>query len=400
MTNEWKPILHQRTLIIENGEFVILNQKEFGYQLKLKKEFKYFLDLIDGSRTVEQLQYEYENYFGRAISFEALEQFIKEGLLKSGFIQGNENLKARNSQSFIKARITIFKTELLEKINTQNISFIFEEKYFYTLLFFLFSINLILFLTHRNIVINMKSWFIILILFICHIFHELGHAMAAKVKQSTPGNIGFGFYFVLPVFFIDLSDTWNIRKQDRIIINLSGILFDYLIGFFLGVLYLLTETELFLLIQIILFAKTFYNLNPIIRSDAYWVVSDFLDKPNLNDNASLEVRQFFRSMITFKNRKSWKPNVPLLVYGVATTCFWIFIIYNILTQSKTLISDIKGLLIALKQALLFNKWNFSIILNKAFHILFISFAFYLLFKLIIKWIMQLYHKTKHLWKRV
>lgn len=400
MTNDWKPILNQNTLLIENGEFIILNQKEFGYQLKLKKNFKYFLSLMDGSRTIVQLQSEYQNYFGRAISFEALDIFIKERLLKSGFIVGDEKVKARNSQSFIKARITILKKEVLEKLYTRHINFIFKKRVFYILLFFLFSINFIMFLTQRNILISTKSWLVFLILFMCHIFHEVGHAMAAKAKQSTPGNIGFGFYFILPVFFVDLSDTWNIRKQDRIIINLSGVLFDYIVALVFGIIFYITNDHLFVIVQIILFTKTFYNLNPLIRTDAYWVVSDFLDMPNLNDNATLEIRRFFGKLFSYKTVKDWKLNLPLLIYGITTTCFWIFIIYNILIQSKTFVSDISELFIALKQALFYNKWDISIILSKSFQILFISFAFYILFRLLLKWAIILYQKTKLSWKRV
>jgi len=399
MTKEWKPILSSNTLIIDNGEFIILNQKEFGYQLKLKKDFKQFLSVMDGSRTIEQLQNEYKAYFGRTISLEALEQFIRERLCKSGFIEGNEKLKARNSKSFIKAKLIILKTEILEKIHNRHINLIFEAKFFYSLLFCLFIVNLILFVIHKNIYVNTKSWLVILILFVCHLFHEVGHAMAAKSKQSSPGNIGFGFYFILPVFFVDLSDTWNISKKDRIIINLSGILFDYIIGFTFGMVFFITNNNLFLVIQIILFTKTFYNLNPIIRSDAYWVIADYLDKPNLNDNSSSEVRDFFRKIFHFTSKTNRKPNVPLLVYGIATICFWLFIVYNILIQSRTFITDINDLFFALKQAIIFSKWDVSIILSKAFQILFISFAFYFLFRLLMKWTFLIYQKVILVWKR-
>ncbi|MBA4260081.1 MAG: hypothetical protein C0446_13030 [Chitinophaga sp.] len=399
MTKEWKPKVSSNTQIIDNGEFIVLNQKEFGYQLKLKRDFKQFLSVMDGSRTIEQLQNEYKAYFGRTISLEALEQFIRERLCKSGFIEGNENLKARNSKSFIKAKFIILKTEILEKIHNRYINFIFEAKYFYSLIFCLFVANLIFFVIHKNIYVNTKSWLVILILFICHLFHEVGHAMAAKAKQTSPGNIGFGFYFILPVFFVDLSDTWNISKKDRIIINLSGILFDYMIGFAFGVFFFITNNYLFLVIQIILFTKTFYNLNPVIRSDAYWVISDYLEKPNLNDDSSTELRHFFRRIFYFTTKTNWKPNVPLLIYGIATICFWLFVIYSILIQSRTFISDLNDLFFALKQAILFGKWDVSIILTKAFQILFISFAFYFIFRLLMKWTFLLYQKVILLWKR-
>lgn len=399
MTKEWKPILNSSTLIIENGEFIVLNQKEYGYQLKLKKDFKQFLSLMDGSRTIEQLQNEYKTYFGRTISVEALEHFIRERLCKSGFIEGKEKLQARNSKSFIKAKFIILKTEILQKIHNPHLNFIFEAKFFYSLLFCLFLVNLILFVIHKNVYVNTKSWLVILILFICHLFHEIGHAMAAKAKQSSPGNIGFGFYFILPVFFVDLSDTWNISKKDRIIINLSGILFDYIIGFIFGTLFYFTTNDLYLVIQIILFMKTFYNLNPIIRSDAYWVIADYLDKPNLNDNSSSEVRDFLRNIFHFTSKTNWKPNIPLLVYGIATICFWLFIVYNILIQSRTFITDVNDLFFALKQAIVFSKWDVSIILSKAFQILFISFAFYFLFRLLMKWTFLLYQKVILVWKR-
>jgi putative peptide zinc metalloprotease protein len=170
-------------------------------------------------------------------------------------------------------------------------------------------------------------------------------------------------------------------------------------GFAFGILFFITSNNLFLVIQIILFTKTFYNLNPVIRSDAYWVISDYLDKPNLNDNSSTEVRLFFKRIFHLPNKSNRKTNVPLLIYGIATICFWLFVIYSILIQSRTLITDIHELVFALKQAILFSKWDVSTILSKAFQILFISFAFYFIFRLLMKWTFLLYQKVILVWKR-
>lgn len=399
MNSDWKPRLSRSIKISENGDTIVLNQREYGYQLKLKKDFKYILLLMDGSRTIEQLKDEYEIYFGRSISSDALDKFIKERLQKNGFLEGVGNLKTRNSQAFLKAKFVIIKKGILEKIYHPNLNFIFEGQTFYSILFILFSANFYIFTTHLNIDLNSKSWLIFLILFICHLFHEVGHAMAAKAKQSSPGNIGFGFYFILPVFFVDLSDIWNIPKKDRIIVNLSGIFFDYLIGLCFGILFFISKNSLFLIIQIILFTKTFYNLNPVIRSDAYWVISDAFDKPNLYDNLTLEVRLLIKRLFNKKTENNWKPNVALLIYGFLTICFWVFVIYNILIKSKTFTNDINELHYALKQAIFFNKWNVSIIIAKAFQILFFSFAFYFLFRLIAKWVIFLSKKRIMVWQR-
>lgn len=248
MTKEWKPKVSSNTQIIENGEFIVLNQKEFGYQLKLKRDFKQFLSVMDGSRTIEQLQNEYKAYFGRTISLEALEQFIRERLCKSGFIEGNENLKARNSKSFIKAKFIILKTEILEKIHNRYINFIFEAKYFYSLIFCLFVANLIFFVIHKNIYVNTKSWLIILILFICHLFHEVGHAMAAKAKQTSPGNIGFGFF----LFYLCSLLTYQILG---ILARKTELSLTYQV-FYLIIL-LVSLLEFSFLLQVIIYFSSF-----------------------------------------------------------------------------------------------------------------------------------------------
>jgi putative peptide zinc metalloprotease protein len=77
---------------------------------------------------------------------------------------------------------------------------------------------------------SLKFLLCLLVLYGCSILHEFGHAAAGKRFGATPGDIGFGFYFIAPVFFSDLSDVWKLPPKERIIVNLGGIYFELIVA--------------------------------------------------------------------------------------------------------------------------------------------------------------------------
>jgi putative peptide zinc metalloprotease protein len=129
------------------------------------------------------------------------------------------------------------------------------------------------------------------------IVHELGHAAACARFGMKAGSIGFGFYLFMPVFYADVSSAWRLSSGKRIIINIAGMYFQLLISFILVIIYAITGNDWMLYASLINIISFLPNLNPFVRYDGYWILTDLLGINNIIQNAekSFErTREWFR----------------------------------------------------------------------------------------------------------
>jgi len=143
----------------------------------------------------------------------------------------------------------------------------------------------------QNVLIEISSVDILLyyLLAICALlFHEVGHAAASSSWGVKPHEIGFGFYFIFPVFYSNVNDIWKIDRWKRISVNFGGIYFQTISNSILiCILFLsglntdsLTVRILYKVINVN-FAVILFSLTPFFRNDGYWIYSDFFKLPNL-----------------------------------------------------------------------------------------------------------------------
>jgi putative peptide zinc metalloprotease protein len=300
-------------------------------------------------------------------------------LTTKGFLESSLVLKKRPQASYIRYKITLIKSGFFKEKNLEYLSSFFSKERFYFLLVLLFLSNLLIFFIYKNNAISSNSSLVIAILFCSHIFHELGHAISAKCKNIDPGPVSFGFYYILPVFFIDLSDSWNIKKSDRIIINFSGILVDYLFGIFLFIGYKLTNNNIFIVSNILLFLKTFYNLNPFIRSDLYWVLVDYFEKPNLSEQSRRELMRLFSNSRESKSQPLTKSQIYMVSYSFLTTIFWTYIIINFLKQVMNGFATSRLFLNTIRKSINTGVWDVSVLISQSINLLFLFFGVFILF---------------------
>jgi putative peptide zinc metalloprotease protein len=235
------------------------------------------------------------------------------------------------------------------------------------------------FFINEKLIINISYGWIIFGLFLSHFIHEWGHVLSAKSFNIKPKEIGFGIYYVIPVFYTDLSDAWNISSRNRIIINLSGIYFEYLIALFCYMLFLLSNNNFFIILATLIFIKTWYNLNPIIQSDMYWVLSDIMKRPNLNDDALDSINnpvKLFKYLFNFKKNIL---EIILFVYGISILCFWLYIIYKFFYVGKSLISRIPENYIQISNMIRNNQFELDSLFSILYNFIFIFFIIFILF---------------------
>lgn len=126
--------------------------------------------------------------------------------------------------------------------------------------------------------------------------HELAHGLTVKHVGRELNRGGFLIYWGLPAFFVDTRDTWLATRRQRIAVSWagphSGLLIGGLTGF--GLLYLAAATPdltasfpaiILLQIGFIAYLTVFFNLNPLLELDGYFILMDWLDMPGLRQRA-------------------------------------------------------------------------------------------------------------------
>lgn len=320
---------------LKKDEFILSNQKHKHY-LKINQETYYLLSLIDGKLNLAGIQKLFNDKYKIQIELEQIEYLLYEKLSKYGVLEGNEdNIKPYQKPNYLKLSFIIFNERLIAKV-VKHFRFLFKRKVALSVIAgCILTIGLLTVLNfdvYKSLNLQESLIYFFAIMTVSVTFHEIGHASAAHYFGAKHGGIGGGFYLFAPVYYADVTDIWRLSKWQRIVVNLSGMYFELifctliaLIGYFIGN-YVLT------ILAIVVCVYTLFNLNPFLRSDGYWVLSDLTNKPNLLYHSFERVRDMYR-VIKGEKIKWRKVDVLLFVYGFISYGFICLFLYYVLFQN-------------------------------------------------------------------
>ncbi|MBF0611307.1 MAG: HlyD family efflux transporter periplasmic adaptor subunit [Magnetococcales bacterium] len=134
------------------------------------------------------------------------------------------------------------------------------------------------------------AWFA-LSLTLTKVAHELGHAYAAKHYGLQVPVMGVAFLVLWPVLYTDMSEGWKLnQRHQRMVLAASGVMVELGLALLATLLWSFTpdgplRSALFLQATTSWIATLLVNLSPFMRFDGYYLFSDLLDIPNLQERA-------------------------------------------------------------------------------------------------------------------
>jgi hypothetical protein len=132
--------------------------------------------------------------------------------------------------------------------------------------------------------------------------HELGHALAYSIycqrSGFEPGPIrsGIAIFAMTPFPFTDVTGAWRLKsKWQRAMIGAGGLYFETWAIAILTLFWAQTQTGpiQMIILQVAIVAgllAMFFNLNPAVKLDGYYILTDILGRPNLASRASQAAR--------------------------------------------------------------------------------------------------------------
>jgi putative peptide zinc metalloprotease protein len=130
-----------------------------------------------------------------------------------------------------------------------------------------------------------------LTLIIVKFLHELGHAYTAKRFGCRVPVMGVAFLVMFPVAYTDVNEVWKLtHRRQRLAVGAAGILTELAIAAWSTLAWALLpeghfKTAAFLLATTTWINTVLINASPFLRFDGYFLLSDWLDMPNLHARA-------------------------------------------------------------------------------------------------------------------
>lgn len=131
---------------------------------------------------------------------------------------------------------------------------------------------------------------IILVAFAVMTTHEFAHGLTLKHFGGKVEEMGFLLLYFIPAFYSNVSDAWLLKKRERMLVSVAGGFMQLVLWSWATILWRLLSPETLgsrVCLIAIAFSgiQTFFNFNPLIRLDGYYLLSDYLETPNLRRKA-------------------------------------------------------------------------------------------------------------------
>lgn len=136
---------------------------------------------------------------------------------------------------------------------------------------------------------------LVLTMAVVKILHELGHALACRRYGGECFEIGVMLLALIPTLYCNVSDAWMIKDRwKRMMVSFAGIYVEICLAAIAAVFWFLTPPGLLnaMLFNLVLLCSVntiLVNGNPLLRYDGYYLLSDWIEKPNLSTAANTQL---------------------------------------------------------------------------------------------------------------
>lgn len=198
--------------------------------------------------------------------------------------------------------------------------------------------------------------------------HELGHAAACKALGGRSTELGVMLVaIVLPLPYCDATSSWRfVETWRRVLVAAAGVLAETFIAAIAAIIWATSEpgvvSAVCYNVMIISGVSTLlFNMNPLLRYDGYYILSDVTGIPNLAQRA----KDFWKFMLerhVFGVRAAKPPHLSraldvavLAIFGLLSTPYRIFVAVSIILVVSQRYSSL-GLVLAALCATLMLVW--------------------------------------------
>ena len=162
--------------------------------------------------------------------------------------------------------------------------------------------------------------------------HEFGHAYFCRFFGGEVHQMGVMLMIFTPMPFMDATSSWGFRrKRQRILVGLAGMIVELFVAACAALVWARTAPGIihsvaFNIMFVASVSTLLFNVNPLMRFDGYYILSDWLEIPNLNQRSTGQLRyaaeRYLLGVKTAQSQAHSKIEAWwLAVYGVTATIY-------------------------------------------------------------------------------
>ncbi len=332
-----------------NGQYVVKATQSTEF-LQLGEEEHFLLSQLNGENDAATVCASYEGRFGQMLSLDEFEEFLElareHHLLRSDDLlpdtpansAGMEAVGSRSTSSgnsLLYFRKSLFDPDSLFSWLVPKISF------FWSRTFLAFSAALIVFAvalvwTHRLELTSqfgelfrweslVLAWVVFLLV---SVIHEFAHGLTCKRFGGEVHEVGMLMIFLMPCMYCDVSSAWLFpEKSRRMWVMFAGVYFELFLWGMAAIVWRVTLPHTFcndlaLVLLSLCGLQTLLNLVPFIKLDGYFLLSDWLEVPNLRQRALARLGGNLKWIFFGTARPEREPRSGLLIaFGLLCALF-------------------------------------------------------------------------------
>ena len=283
-----------------DGMSAVIKHPVSGKFFRLGEAELFITQQLDGKTPIEVIQRRAETTFGAVLPIETLNAFLlslnKHGVLETADANRKEESK---QQGRVRGNPLVCRIKLCDPCQLLN-RLVRQMRFFFTPYFVALSAVAIL----LALSVTAASWSefrqslprlyqpsaipaVILILLVVIVVHEFGHGMTCTHFGGEVHEMGFVLIFLQPALYCNVSDAWLFpERSKRLWVGFAGPYFELFLWALAVFTWRATEAGTWVnFVSLSVMAtsglKTLLNFNPLIKLDGYYLLSDYLEIPNL-----------------------------------------------------------------------------------------------------------------------
>lgn len=286
----------------ERGEHVVKDPNTEAY-FHLGPQEAFLLLCLDGELSVNQIRAQFEAKFGEELSEDDLTGFL-ELANDSGFVEYASSQPAAAPaqityrQSILYWRRSLFDPDRMFNWLEPKIRFIWTRGFLVASSALIVFSFFVLWSNRQDLTSQFAKAFIwqtFVVVWITLVtattLHEFAHGLTCKHYGGQVREVGFFLIYFLPAFYCNVSDAWLFReKSKRLWVTLAGGYCDLIVWSAAALIWRVTlaDTLINYLAWVVLSVsgvRIFFNFNPLLKLDGYYLLSDWTNIPNLRQRS-------------------------------------------------------------------------------------------------------------------
>ena len=176
---------------------------------------------------------------------------------------------------------------------------------------------------------------------ITKVLHEFGHAYFCRKFGGEVHVMGVMLLIFTPIPYMDATSSWRLRSQwQRLLVAAAGMIVELFVASIAVIIWANTgqgtlHNLAYNMIFVASVSTLLFNINPLLRFDGYYILSDLLQIPNLHQRAKKQLQHLIEKFL-FGVKKSFSPAESvresswLTVFGITSSIYRVFVFVSIL----------------------------------------------------------------------